>query len=88
MSDSRKDQVLSCAEFQEQLPQMFIAEGDIDEHPELRAHIATCTNCAALVRDLEYIAEQARMLLQPTHEPSPDVWSNIQSKLGRDDKAN
>ena len=88
MSDSKKDQVLSCAEFQEQLPQMFIVEGEIDERPELRAHIATCTNCSALVRDLEYIAEQARMLLQPTHEPSPDVWSNIQSKLGRDDKAN
>ena len=88
MSDSKKDQVLSCAEFQEQLPQMFIVEGEIDERPELRAHIATCSNCAALVRDLEYIAEQARMLLQPTHEPSPDVWSNIQSKLGRDDKAN
>jgi len=88
MSDSKKDQVLSCAEFQEQLPQMFIVEGEIDERPELRAHIATCSNCAALVRDLEYIAEQARMLLQPTHEPSPDVWSNIQSKLAKDDKAN
>ena len=88
MSDLKKNKILSCAEFQEQLPQMFAAEGDIDYNPELRGHLVTCTNCSALVRDLEYIAEQARELLQPTHDPSPDVWSNIQSKLAKDDKAN
>jgi hypothetical protein len=87
MSDP-KDKILDCAEFQEQLPQMFLAEGELDQHPELRAHLATCTNCSALVRDLEYIAEQARQLLEPTHDPSPDVWSNIQSKLTKDDKPN
>ena len=88
MTDLKKDQILSCAEFQEQLPQMFAAEGDVDYNPELRGHLTTCTNCSALVRDLEYIAAQARELLQPTHDPSPDVWSNIQSKLAKDDKAN
>jgi hypothetical protein len=86
MTDSKKDKVLDCAEFQEQLPQMF-ADGNIDERPELRAHLATCANCSALVRDLEYIAEQARLLFEP-HDPSPDVWSNIQSKLGKDEKSN
>jgi hypothetical protein len=88
MSDSPKNKEISCVEFQEQLPQMFATDGDINESPELRAHLVTCTNCAALVRDLEYIAEQARMLLEPTHDPSPDVWSNIQSKLTKDGKAN
>ena len=88
MTDSKKDQVLDCAEFQEQLPQMFASDGESEERPELRAHLATCTNCSALVRDLEYIAEQARLLLEPTEEPSPDVWSNIQSKLTTDGKPN
>jgi hypothetical protein len=89
MTEPKKDvKVLDCAEFQEQLPQMFAIEGELEERPELRAHLATCTNCAALVRDLEYIAEQARLLLEPTHDPSPDVWSNIQSKLSSDGKAN
>jgi hypothetical protein len=88
MSDPKKEIVLTCAEFQEQLPQMFATEGEVDHNPELRAHLATCTNCSALVRDLEYIAEQARMLLEPTHDPSPDVWSNIQSKMSKDEKPN
>ncbi len=87
MTDPKKDDVvLDCAAFQEQLPQMFATDGEPDERPELRAHLATCTNCSALVRDLEYIAEQARMLLEPTEDPSPDVWSNIQSKLAGDGK--
>lgn len=89
MTDPKKDgKVLDCAEFQEQLPQMFAIQGEIEERPELRAHLATCTNCSALVRDLEYIAEQARLLLEPVHDPSPDVWSNIQSKLTADRKPN
>jgi len=87
-SNNNKDNVLTCAEFQEQLPQIFAAEGEIGHNPELRGHLATCTNCSSLVRDLEYIAEQARMLLEPTHDPSPDVWSNIQSKLTKDEKPN
>ena len=33
------------------------------------------------MRDLETIAETARSLFEPTHEPSEAVWSNIASKL-------
>ncbi|HXB61246.1 MAG TPA: hypothetical protein VNU94_00170 [Acidobacteriaceae bacterium] len=89
MTDPKKDEiVLDCAEFQEQLPQMFAIQGEIEERPELRAHLATCSNCSALVRDLEYIAEQARLLMEPTHDPSPEVWSNIQSKLTGHGKPN
>lgn len=86
MTEPKNPKDVSCAEFQEQLPQMFATGDSIDEQPEMRSHLDTCTNCSALVRDLQYIADQARQLLEPTHDPSPDVWSNIQSKLGKDSK--
>jgi len=79
---------LTCAEFQEQLPDLF-TEGATIERPELNAHLATCANCTALVRDLKYIADQARQLLEPAVvDPSPDLWSKIQSKLGKEDHQN
>jgi hypothetical protein len=76
--------ILTCAAFQEQLPDMF-ADSASGKSPELRHHLDNCANCAALVRDLQYIAEQARLLMLPTEEPSDNVWSNIQSKLNEPD---
>jgi hypothetical protein len=38
-----------------------------------------------LVRDLEYIAAQAKLLL-PIHDPSPAVWENIHNALSRKSK--
>lgn len=74
---------VDCAEFQEQLPDILAAgEIDITDHP----HLKTCANCAALVRDLQYIAETARQLL-PVHDPSPDVWSHIQNALAQEGSA-
>ncbi|RRA47297.1 hypothetical protein [Acidipila sp. EB88] len=66
-----------CAAFQERLPQLFSAEGDFSKEP----HLESCENCAELVRDLEYIAQQAKLLM-PIHDPSPAVWDNIKSALG------
>jgi hypothetical protein len=68
-----------CAEFQDRLPELF------ETHTDLSAeeHLKTCENCTALVRDLEYIAQQAKLLL-PIHDPSPAVWQNIQSAIERD----
>ena len=43
----------------------------------------TCENCSGLVRDLQYIAQQAKLLL-PIHDPSPVVWDNIQSALKKE----
>jgi hypothetical protein len=73
---------ISCAEFQEHLPELFATANGNVEDPILKAHLDTCDNCSALVRDLQYIADQARKLLEPAEEePSDDVWSNIRRKL-------
>ncbi|HUZ05674.1 MAG TPA: hypothetical protein VMU62_09975 [Acidobacteriaceae bacterium] len=82
MNDSRKklqhNTNEDCHAFQAHLPELFESEADIGQHP----HLATCAACSALVRDLEYIAAQAKLLL-PLHDPSPAVWENIQSALNK-----
>lgn len=70
---------MSCAEFQQRLPELFESGQDLENDP----HLASCENCAALVRDLRYIAQQAKLLL-PIHDPSPQVWNNIQSALKKE----
>ncbi|MGB0124212.1 MAG: hypothetical protein WA419_16965 [Silvibacterium sp.] len=70
---------MDCAEFQDRLPELFESGKDLGNEEHLR----TCENCAALVRDLEYIAQQAKLLL-PLRDPSPTVWNNIQSAIQRD----
>jgi hypothetical protein len=65
-----------CADFQEQLPELFESGADLKE----QEHLKTCEQCTALVSDLEYIAQQAKLLL-PIHDPSPAVWENIQTTL-------
>ncbi len=70
---------MDCAEFQQKLPELFEEHADL-AHEE---HLQHCENCSALVRDLEYIAQQAKLLL-PIHEPSPAVWDTIQSALQRE----
>lgn len=70
---------MDCAEFQQRLPELFEAQADLSQDEHLRQ----CENCAALVRDLEYIAQQAKLLL-PIHDPSPAVWDTIQSALKKE----
>jgi hypothetical protein len=65
-----------CADFQEQLPYLFESGANLAEQD----HLKTCEQCSALVSDLEYIAQQAKLLL-PIHDPSPAVWENIQTSL-------
>ncbi len=73
---------LTPAEFEHHLPELFLAGGKVSEDPRLARFLAANPDCAALVRDLETIAETARRLFEPTtHEPSDAVWSNIASKL-------
>ena len=68
---------MTCAEFQEHLPELFETHADLSTEE----HLQTCENCKALVRDLEYIAATAKSLFEPTEEPSDAIWGNIQSKL-------
>ena len=74
---------LTVEEFQDRLPDLFAAgSGRISEDPRFASFLTANPTCAALVRDLEYIADAARQLLDPvTEEPSDSVWDQIQSKL-------
>jgi hypothetical protein len=69
----------NCAEFHEQLPYLMDSGHDVEQE----AHLRTCENCRALVTDLRYIADQAKLLL-PMHDPSPRVWNNIQNTLEKE----
>ena len=68
-----------CADFQDRLPELFETNAHLSEEE----HLKNCENCTALVRDLEYIAQQAKLLL-PIHDPSPAVWENIRSAIKSD----
>jgi hypothetical protein len=79
-ANPRSGTIMTCAEFQDKLPELFESGKDLSSEE----HLKTCENCAALVRDLEYIAQQAKLLL-PLHDPSPAVWTNIQTAIQQDD---
>jgi hypothetical protein len=70
---------MNCAEFQKVLPYIIETGGNAEEE----AHLSACPVCSDLVQDLRYIAECAKLLL-PMHDPSPQVWENIQGSLERD----
>jgi hypothetical protein len=70
---------MNCQEFQQVLPHIIETGGDAEQE----AHLQSCQACSELVRDLKYIAEQAKLLL-PMRDPSPRVWSNIQQSLERE----
>ena len=75
---------MTPADFEKYLPEFFAnGDGHVSQDPRLQTFLKNNPDCAALVRDLEAIADQARSLFEPT-EPSDAVWSNIQSKLKQD----
>ncbi len=85
MSDFEASRHWTCAEFEKELPDLFerAQGGKLSADPRFAEILRDCPQAAELVRDLEYIAETARMLLEPDVEgPSSDVWENIQTKLG------
>jgi len=78
---------MTPADFEKYLPEFFAnGDGHVSQDPRLQTFLKNNPDCAALVRDLEAIADQARSLFEPT-EPSDAVWSNIQSKLKQDTAA-
>lgn len=71
-------------EFEQYLPELFASgeDGRVSEDPRLAKFLAANPDCAALVRDLETIAETAKGLFESNEqEPSDSVWSNIADKL-------
>ena len=56
-------------------------QGGTDEEDPLAA-LRNDPNYSALIRDLEYIAKQARLLFEPAEEaPSDEVWDKIKKGL-------
>ena len=73
---------MTPAEFEQCLPELFAdCSGSLSTDPRLQTFLASNPDCAALIRDLETIAEHAKSLFEPDYEPSDTVWDNIQSKL-------
>jgi len=69
-------------EFENYLPDLFASgDGKVSQDPRLQKFLARNPDCAALVSDLETIAETARSLFEPIEDPSDNVWTNIQNKL-------
>jgi hypothetical protein len=69
---------MNCQQFQEVLPYIIESGGNEEEE----AHLRRCPACAELVQDLQYIAQQAKLML-PMHDPSPRVWAGIEGSLHR-----
>jgi hypothetical protein len=80
---------LKPEEFERYLPELFATgDGKVSEDPRLKDFLARNPDCAALVSDLETIAETAKSLFAPVGDPSDKVWSNIQSKLRQESTLN
>jgi hypothetical protein len=76
---------MTSAEFEQYLPELFeTSGGKVSNDPRLSKFLSANPDCAALVRDLETIADTARSLLEPNHEPSDEVWDHIASELRKD----
>jgi len=73
---------MTAAEFENYLPDLFATgNGKVSQDPRFTKFLHANPDCAALVSDLETIAEHARSLFEPTQDPADSVWSGIASKL-------
>jgi hypothetical protein len=72
---------MTPADFEKYLPEIFAnGDGRVSTDPRLQTFLKNNPDCAALVRDLEAIADQARSLFEPA-DPGDSVWDGIQNKL-------
>jgi hypothetical protein len=80
---------LKPEEFENILPELFSrGDGRVSHDPRLKDFLSRNPDCAALVSDLETIADTARSLFEPDGDPSDKVWSNIQNKLREESEHN
>jgi hypothetical protein len=70
---------MNCFEFERVLPDYL--EGG--HTAELQAHLNSCSACASLLADLNFISSQAR-LLRDSEDPSPVVWNMLELQLRRE----
>jgi hypothetical protein len=70
---------MTCVEFERVLPDYL--EGG--HTAEWQAHLSSCSSCASLLADLNFISSQAR-LLQEAEDPSPAVWNMLEIRLRRE----
>ncbi len=61
------------------LHDLFAAPADDAEDP--LAGLRNDPNYSELIRELEYIAREARELFKMSEDPSESVWDNIQKEL-------
>lgn len=83
MTDSKLPDfdTMTPADFEQYLPEFFAnGDGHVSQDPRLQTFLKNNPDCAALVRDLEAIADQARSLFEPT-DPGEAVWTGIQDRL-------
>jgi predicted anti-sigma-YlaC factor YlaD len=74
MKDEIKE--MTCAEFQDQLPDLIGSGENVATHP----HLENCELCRALLADLQTIADAAKLLF-PIEEPPDELWEQIESKI-------
>ncbi len=67
---------MTCSEFQKDLPDSM----DRGRSEPQQTHLNSCSECSALVSDLDFISRQAQILRSST-EPSPAVWNSIEIAL-------
>ena len=79
---TKRDDDLTCAAFQGQLPDLIGSGEDASSHP----HLQTCELCRALLADLETIAEAARKLF-PIADPPDTLWDHIDSAIRNETKS-
>ncbi|SEF93666.1 hypothetical protein SAMN05421819_1415 [Bryocella elongata] len=75
---------MTTTEFSDLLPElMSSSEGTLSDDPRLQKFFDTHPDAAALVRDLEAIAEAAKGLFEADEEaePADTLWDKIAGKL-------
>lgn len=68
-----------CLRFHERLMSYLERDIEAETFAWMEQHRARCTACAAVVRGLDKVVEQARAL--PAFAPSRDLWADIEPRL-------